>query len=106
MRVQQKFLNKGFTLIEVLITLAISGIIMTGVYTAFKSQQDSYLAQEQVAEMQQNIRTGLDIMTREIRMAGFDPDNRNQADILTANSNTLLFSLVADNDGIDNDNAD
>lgn len=106
MSFQYKPSDQGFTLVELLITLAVSGVIMTGVYTAFKAQQDSYLAQEQVAELQQNIRAGLDIMTREIRMAGFDPDNRGQADITTANANTLLFSLVADNDGIDNVNAD
>ena len=68
-------MNKGFTLIELLIAMAVSGIIMTGVYSAFKTQQDSYLAQEQVAEMQQNIRASLYIMTTEIRMAGYASGN-------------------------------
>lgn len=66
--------HKGFTLVEVLITLLISGIVMASIYSAFQSQQNSYLAQEQVAEMQQNIRGGLDLMIREIRMAGYDPE--------------------------------
>ena len=70
-----RFMNKGFTLIEVLIVLVVSGIIMTGIYSAFQTQQDSYLAQEQVAEMQQNLRAGLYIMTKELRMAGYDGDN-------------------------------
>lgn len=70
-----EFMNKGFTLVELLIAMAVSGIIMTGIYSAFKTQQDSYLAQEQVAEMQQNIRASLYLMTREIRMAGYDGDN-------------------------------
>ena len=69
------FMNRGFTLVELLIALAVSGIIMTGVYSAFKTQQDSYLAQEQVAEMQQNLRASLYVMTREIRMAGYDGGN-------------------------------
>ena len=67
-----RFMNKGFTLIELLIVLVVSGIIMTGIYSAFKTQQDSYLAQEQVAEMQQNLRAGSLIMARELRMAGYD----------------------------------
>ena len=67
--------HNGFTLVELLIVLAISGLIMTGIYSAFKSQQNSYLAQEQVAEVQQNLRAALYIMTKEIRMAGYDGDN-------------------------------
>lgn len=69
------FMNKGFTLVELLIAMAIAGIIMTGVFSAFKTQQDSYLAQEQVAEMQQNLRAGLYVMANEIRMAGYDGGN-------------------------------
>jgi type IV pilus assembly protein PilW len=97
--------NKGFTLVEVLIALAISGLLMTAVYTAFQSQQRSYLAQDQVAEMQQNIRVGLDIMVREIRMAGFDPVGSADAGITTATVGRFSFTqdINADNDGIDND---
>lgn len=106
MRIHLKLSNQGFTLIELLITLAISGIIMTGVYTAFKSQQDSYLAQEQVAEMQQNIRAALDIMVREVRMAGFDPSRDAEASITTATAGRFGFTqdiIGAEPDGIDND---
>ncbi len=67
--------KSGFTLVELLIAMAISGIIMMGVYSAFRTQQDSYLAQEQVAEMQQNIRAGLYLMIKELRMAGYDDNN-------------------------------
>lgn len=89
------YINKphGFTLIELVITLAVSGILMAGVYTAFLSQQNSYLAQEQVAEMQQNIRAGLDMMVRDIRMAGFDPDSTGNYGITTANSGRFEFTL-------------
>jgi type IV pilus assembly protein PilW len=63
--------KKGFTLVELLIAMAISGIVAGAIFTAFQSQQKSYLIQEQVAEMQQNIRAGMDIMVRDIRMAGY-----------------------------------
>ena len=98
----------GFTLIELLITLAISGILMTSVYAAFQTQQDSYLAQEQVAEMQQNIRAGLDMMVYELRMAGYDMDKNGDktgtAGITVANPNTVTFTLVADDDSDDSNN--
>jgi type IV pilus assembly protein PilW len=83
----------GFTLIEVIVTLAISGIIMTGVYTAFKAQQDSYLAQEQVAEMQQNLRASIDYMVRNLRMAGFDPAQSDNFSITDVRSRDLNNGL-------------
>ncbi len=63
--------SKGFTLIELLIAMAISGIVAGAIFTAFKSQQKSYLIQDQVAEMQQNLRAAMDIIARDVRMAGF-----------------------------------
>jgi len=63
--------KKGFTLIELLIAMAITGIVAGAIFTAFQSQQKSYLIQDQVTEMQQNLRAAMDIMVRDIRMAGY-----------------------------------
>lgn len=104
--------NNGFTLIELLIAMAISGIIMTGVYSAFKTQQDSYLAQEQVAEVQQNIRASVDYMMRDLRMAGYDPTRSGNFSItdvslrdlnngLDINGNSAIsFTVDVDENGI------
>ena len=67
------FSHQGFSLVELLVAMAIAGVIMAAVFKVYTTQQDSYLIQEQVAEMQQNGRTAKYIMTREIRMAGYDP---------------------------------
>ena len=91
--------EKGFTLVELLIAMAISGVIMAGVYAAFKSQQDSYLAQEQVAEMQQNIRAGLYIMVTDLRMAGYDPTSTAGSGITVAKSGQISFTLDENGDG-------
>jgi type IV pilus assembly protein PilW len=72
----------------------------------FISQQDSYLAQEQVVEMQQNLRAGISYMTQELRMAGYDPYSSGAAGIETAEATRVVFSYVADDDGLDNDDAD
>lgn len=95
--------NAGFTLVELLIGLAVSGILLTAVFAAFKSQQDSYLAQDQVVEMQENIRAGVGIMTQELRMAGYDPYYTGNIGIEAAASSNVAFTLVADSDGADND---
>jgi type IV pilus assembly protein PilW len=57
-----------------MIALTISVIITSAIYQIFHSQQRSYLIQDRVAEMQQNLRAGLYMMTREIRSAGYDPE--------------------------------
>jgi len=91
--------NRGFTLVEMLVTLAVSGIIMTGVYTAFKAQQDSYLAQDQIAEVQQNIRASINYMARDLRMAGFDPQvsgNFSIIDVRSRDLNNALPSATSD----------
>jgi prepilin-type N-terminal cleavage/methylation domain-containing protein len=62
---------KGVTLIELLIALVISAILTGGIYRTFIYQQKSYTIQEQVADMQQNVRVAINRMMREIRMAGF-----------------------------------
>jgi len=65
--------QQGFTLTELLVAMAMVGIVMAAVYSTYKSQQDTYVAQEQVAEMQQNLRASLYQLGRDIRMAGFNP---------------------------------
>ena len=63
--------NKGFSIIELLVVLVLSSILMAAFYRAFIGQQRSSAVQDQVVEMRQNVRAGLDRMTREIRMAGY-----------------------------------
>lgn len=84
--------NNGFTLIELLVAMAISGIVMAGVYSAYYSQQKSYIAQEQIAGMQQNLRAAMYFMEREIRMAGCDPNGTADAGIKTAGMTSINFT--------------
>jgi len=62
---------KGLTLIELLVAVAISGILMAAIYRTFIGQHKTYSVQEQVVDMQQNVRVAINRMMREIRMAGF-----------------------------------
>ncbi len=63
--------RKGVTLIELLVVLVISGIVIGGVYRVFISQTRAYTVQDQVAEIQQDVRGAMEIMVRDIRLAGF-----------------------------------
>ena len=65
--------QQGFTLTELLVVMAMAGIVMAAVYSTYKSQQDSYVVQEQVVEMQQNLRAALFLLAKDLRAAGFNP---------------------------------
>jgi prepilin-type N-terminal cleavage/methylation domain-containing protein len=63
--------NKGITLIELLVALAISGLLVAALYRTFIGQQKTYVAQDQVVDMQQNMRVAISRMMGDIRMTGF-----------------------------------
>ena len=63
--------DKGVTLIELMIVLVIAGLLVGGIYTLFATQQRSYYVQDRVTGIQQDGRAVLNIMARDIRMAGF-----------------------------------
>ena len=63
--------NKGVTLIELLIALVMSSLLTAALYQVFIGQQKIYMVQEQVVDVQQNVRVAINRMMSEIRMAGF-----------------------------------
>ena len=72
--------EQGFTLIELFVAMVIALIVITATSSAFISQQQNYAVQEQVTEMIQTARASMDMITREIRMAGYDPTGTLQKD--------------------------
>jgi type IV pilus assembly protein PilW len=63
--------RQGFTLVELLVVIAVFTIVMGAIYSIFVRSNRVYVSQEQVVAAQQEARSGLDILGREIRMAGF-----------------------------------
>jgi type IV pilus assembly protein PilW len=80
--------NEGLTLIELLIALAVGAFVMAGLYRTSIGQQKSYTVQDQVVDVQQNVRAAVDRMTREIRMAGYHKD------LLAAAGNISGFTTI------------
>ncbi len=90
--------ERGFTIVELLVGLAI-GLILLGVAVKiFLVQQRAYNVQEQLAEMQQNIRSAMDMIVRETKMAGYDPTGAS-FDGIGNNSNATSIQILADLDG-------
>ena len=96
--------QKGFSLIELMVTMAIASILMAGIYTFYHQQLKTHITQQQMVDMQQDARAAMYMMTREIRMAGYDPQNTG-ASIRTANVAQMAFDSDSDGaaDGVIND---
>jgi len=64
--------KNGYTLIEVMLAIAIFAVAMGGIYTVFASVKRSCTKNEVSAEVMQHMRTGIEFMEQDIRMAGLD----------------------------------
>jgi type IV pilus assembly protein PilW len=94
--------NRGFTLIELLISMAVGLIVLAAVYGVFIIQNKTYKVQDQIAEMQQNARAGMDIMTGEIMLAGYNPADT-AFDGITYSTSQLQIRADLDGDGTPDD---
>ncbi|CAN5167471.1 hypothetical protein BH18GEM1_BH18GEM1_11960 [soil metagenome] len=65
--------QKGFTLVELLVALVVMGILGIGAVRLFVAQHQSFRLQNDGVLATQNARAGFDMMTRELRNAGYDP---------------------------------
>jgi type IV pilus assembly protein PilW len=88
----------GFTLVELMVSMSIGMTIVAAVTTTFMSQTRIYNAQEQINEMQQNARGVLDIITRELKMAGYNPNGASFNGV-TYNTTELLVQADLDSSG-------
>lgn len=94
------FTENGFTLIELMISIAIFSIVIAGIVTAFHEQLKSHNTQQQILSMQQNARAAMYYMTRELKNAGLDPTgsatdatSTAAAGITNAQANTITFAM-------------
>jgi type IV pilus assembly protein PilW len=96
---QMKLRNlEGFTLVELMVSMSIGMVILAAVTATFMSQTRIYNAQEQINEMQQNARGALDIITREVKMAGYKP-NAGGFNGVTYSTTQLMIQADLDSDG-------
>ena len=62
----------GNSLVEIMIALALTGIITTAVLGLYYRQHSNYMVQDDITAVQQNARASIDEITRQVRMAGYD----------------------------------
>lgn len=85
---------RGFTILEVIVAMAIGLVALASAYSVFVAHNRTYKVEERIAEMIQNARAGMDMMTREVRMAGYDPFiPPADAGIVSAQANSIEFTM-------------
>lgn len=85
--------NSGFTLIELMVAMAIASIVLAAVVTTYVLQVRSSNTQAVLTDMNQTARAALEIMTKEIGYAGYDPLRSANAGIQVAQSNRLDITM-------------
>lgn len=89
--------QRGFTLVELLVSMLLTFIVMGAIYSVFRVQTHTVKAQENRMEAQEYARAVLDLMVREIRNAGYFPvgacttSPANTSGIVSADAQTFQF---------------
>jgi len=67
--------ERGFTLIELMIGMALTGLVMSFIFMVSGKMSSAYFGQSQVAEVQQTLRTARAAIAADVRQAGFFVSN-------------------------------
>ena len=92
--------KSGFSLLELVVGLAVAAIALTAVTSVFTTLARSYTTQTASADLQQAARASLDYMAQNIRMAGLNPGRVADVGILAADATSLEFNLDRNLNGI------
>ena len=91
--------SDGFTVTELVLALAIMMMVMAAIVSLLISLNRAYTAQNVTAGVQQVTRVGINILTRDLRMAGLNPLNINQIGILEASVHKIRFQQDTNGSG-------
>lgn len=61
---------KGFTIVELLVVMLIGAILAVSVVSVFVNQTRAMALNEDLVDLEQNLRVGMDMLHRDVRMAG------------------------------------
>jgi prepilin-type N-terminal cleavage/methylation domain-containing protein len=93
---------RGFTLVEMVLALAISSIVLAAIYSVFTIANKNFTTQNAAANAQQNLRSAIGLMARDIRLAGLDPAGSDEFGIAYASQTKIRFTM----DSIDSGSGD
>ena len=62
--------ERGFSMVELLVVVGILALVMTAIYSVYFSHMKTAFSQEEVIDVQQNLRFALDAISNDLTMAG------------------------------------
>lgn len=65
--------TRGISFLEVLIGLALSGVVLVGIHSSYRAYVHALRSHAAAFDLQDQARASVDLMVRELRMAGYDP---------------------------------
>ena len=83
----------GFTLVEMMVVIVITGMISTAMYQMLQAGQATYEQNKTMVDMQQNARVGLQSLSDDLRLVSYGKDPT-QPSIFYAGPESVAF--VAD----------
>lgn len=98
--------EKGFTIVELLVYIAMLIVVIGALYSILTTNTRSYSSQENKVAMVQDLRATMELITTEVRMAGYDLtgiggvgfiDDAN--DNYDTDGNSIRFTMDTDGDG-------
>uniref|UniRef100_A0A6M3KEU5 Putative methyltransferase n=1 Tax=viral metagenome TaxID=1070528 RepID=A0A6M3KEU5_9ZZZZ len=98
--------NSGFSLLEIMLALAMSSFMMAGVYSTYLVQHKTWIAQDGAIEAQQNLRASSFYVETDLLMAGYDPTRKAGAGFIEAKPDRVRFTIDFNGNGIIDDDAD
>jgi type II secretory pathway component PulJ len=78
------------------LALAISTIVLAAVYSVFTIANKNFTTQNVAANVQQNLRSAIGLMARDIRHAGLDPSGSDNFGITYASESKIRFTIDKD----------
>jgi len=99
----------GFTLVELMVTVLLTAIAVISIYRGYTSFSQAADTQQQLMEMQQNLRIGMLWLAKDIREAGMNEEDNSVAGFIAGTGTTVEFSMdlgsggVYASDTVDND---
>jgi type IV pilus assembly protein PilW len=98
--------QKGFSLIELMVSITIGLILLAGVLSIFFSSRVTYSTNERTARLQENGRVALDLVTHDLRSAGYQGCSRGVPVNNSLNlPNSLLWNYIFPVQGYESDGA-
>ncbi|MFH2100250.1 MAG: prepilin-type N-terminal cleavage/methylation domain-containing protein, partial [Pseudomonadota bacterium] len=91
--------QNGFTLVELLVSMALGLLVLSGLAQTFVVQNRTYEIQSQVSSALQIARAAMDMISRDLKMAGFDPKETGLTGI-SNHSTDLVFLSYLTCDGV------